>query len=396
MESSSKLLHFLKSSKLFRSLSDEELSLLIPLIEVQVFEKGSWIIQEGKPGEHLFLIKSGQAEILKGEAANKEHPRLALIGPGEWFGEMAFFEAEGRSASVRAVEKIELVTLSLSELKSLKVGEVASAKIALNLSQRLSSRLRETNETLLRSLKQEIKLTQSHEQIGNLIIHLFILLTFYFFIFKALDRYGADTITTATVTPILMLGFAVSSIFIIKKAKYPLEFYGITLKNWKRNVFEGVVFTLPLLLGILLLKWYLIHFVQGFEKVSLFEFGPEKQTYLYFFDRHTPEKHFFIFSLLYLLFVPLQEFLSRGCLQSCFQNFFHGPRSTLLAILTSNLLFGMFHSHNTLSLALVAMCFGVFWGWLYARQKSLVGPIISHILVGGWAFTILNFEHILT
>jgi membrane protease YdiL (CAAX protease family) len=41
-------------------------------------------------------------------------------------------------------------------------------------------------------------------------------------------------------------------------------------------------------------------------------------------------------------------------------------------------------------LALTAFVAGLFWGWLYARQRSLVGVSISHVLLGFWAFEVVD------
>lgn len=375
------LLFFLKTSELFSNLSDEELTILLPLFKSRMFKTDAWIIREGEPGDHLFLLRRGRAEIVKEEKGVKERSRLATLEPGDWFGEMAFFESEGRSASVRALEESEMLILSLKDLARLEKKESSTAKITRNLGKELSSRLRETNETLVKSLKQEIKLIKTHDQVAQLIVHIFILLTFYFYIFKILDTYETKPVETELISLILLIGFAVSASLIIKRSGYSLRFYGITLKNWKRHALEATLFTLPLLAGMMLLKWGLITYLPSLQQRTLFEFA---------------STHFYLFSALYLLFVPVQEFLVRGCLQSCFQNFFRSKNSVFLAILASNLLFGMFHSHKTLSLAIIAMCMGVFWGWLYARQKSLVGPIVSHFLVGAWAFSLLNFESLLT
>lgn len=197
------------------------------------------------------------------------------------------------------------------------------------------------------------------------------------------------------ITAGLVLCFAVSGTLFVKKSGYPLEFYGVTLKNWRKNAIEGILFTIPVLLFMVGLKWMLITTVSDLKKFSLFEFGDQPRSFFHFFQSSDQQQHFLMYLGLYIALVPLQEFIARGCLQSCLRNFFRSPNRAILAILTSNLLFGLFHGLKTFTFVACAFAMGIFWGWIYERQRSLVGPSISHALVGAWAFGVLNFQSIL-
>ena len=87
---------------------------------------------------------------------------------------------------------------------------------------------------------------------------------------------------------------------------------------------------------------------------------------------------------------PLQEFLVRGILQGTLEEFLIGKYRVLLAILISNLIFSFIHL--PLSMFMVALTFfaGLFWGWLYSRQKSILGVSISHFILGIWAESIVG------
>ena len=46
--------------------------------------------------------------------------------------------------------------------------------------------------------------------------------------------------------------------------------------------------------------------------------------------------------------------------------------------------------------SLIVFAFGIFWGYLYEKQRTIVGVSLSHALLAAWAFLFLNFQHLLT
>ena len=96
----------------------------------------------------------------------------------------------------------------------------------------------------------------------------------------------------------------------------------------------------------------------------------------------------------YALFTPAQEFITRGALQSSLQMFVGDETRGKLwsAILLSNLMFAAAHSHTSFGLAVAVLVSGLFWGWLYAKQRSLLGVSVSHFLIGVWALFIVGLR----
>jgi CRP-like cAMP-binding protein len=100
---------------------------------------GDRILREGEPGDTLFVIFSGLAEVTLDEAPNRP---VGILGAGDTFGEMGFLTAQPRIASVVARAPCELVVLSGDFLRRFIEREPAiAAKILLNLSRTLASRL---------------------------------------------------------------------------------------------------------------------------------------------------------------------------------------------------------------------------------------------------------------
>ena len=379
---------FLKKCKLFQNLSPDELSLLLPLINRQTFEKNSSILHEGEQGDDLFLIKKGSVEILKTEKDTGADFQLTILYPEDSFGEMAILGTKTRLASAKALEKTEVMVLHLKDIEDLIKKTPSFFKILINAAKKGVYLLETANEMTVKSLKEELRLTKTHDHMSRFIIHLFILLTFFVYALKFFNQYEHPHAFFSYMIPsLLIIAIALSSILIVKQSGYPIEFYGVSFKNWKKNVFESTLFTIPILVIMIGLKWILIKTTPEFSHLSMFDLGTLSDA--------QKESHFNFFLLFYVILVPVQEFIARGCLQSSLRNFFTGHHCAFLAILTSNLLFLMFHGFKSFSFAFTAFLLGIFWGWIYERQKTIVGPSISHILVGILGFGFLHYQSIL-
>lgn len=110
----------LKSVKLLAGLPDEKLAQLGRFLLVEAHEDGQTLFAEGSKGESLYFITSGHVRIAKklkdrgdGPPAYKE---LAILGPGDCFGEMALIEAAARSADAIAQGPVSLLRLDRTDL----------------------------------------------------------------------------------------------------------------------------------------------------------------------------------------------------------------------------------------------------------------------------------------
>ncbi len=392
MSPAEEIIASIRHNKLFSDLSKQELELLATLMQKQSFERGAMIIREGELGECLYLIEHGSVEVVKEE--NESEHRIAKLEAGECFGEMALFDDRKRSASVRALEKTAVLALPLDELNRLAKESVAYSSISLTLAKHITNRLRNTNAIAAKSLSEELRMSRIHDQMGRFLIHLFILLTFYFYIFKVFEQYSSDSDLTRLIGSFLIIGFGLSAVILVLQSGFSLQFYGLTLKNWKRDAYQGALYTLPFLVAMLIFKWYLIHYVEVFEGMPLFQMSPQHHLFLFFEDHRQTEIYFVLIGL-FMILVPVQEFIVRGCLQSSLHSFFRMSNSSLWAVLTSNLLFGMFHGLKSFTFALAAFGFGCLWGWIYSRQRSIIGPTVSHWLVGAWGLAFLDYQSIL-
>lgn len=363
---------FIKNLPLFHGLSDLELDEVLALCKEKEYKSNELITREGDRIDSLYIIKKGSAEVLKGNLETDEVEFLSAVHPGEWVGEMSFIEDSVTTASVRVVEPSSVIIFSIKSYLASKEHEEVSKRIMRALAQKLSVALRKENESRFSDLLEKMSMTR-------LLIGLYIVISFYLVVFKFIAEYKPDSSDSAIIVGAIILFLAVASVHYIFRAKLPLEFYGITSKNWLRNVRDGILWSIPVLIFGVFLKWVAVHSFSFAEGMPIFQLTTEGWGLI----------------LLYIGLVPLQEFLVRGLLQGSFRIFFRGSHRIFYSILTSNLIFEMFHNAKSFSFSILVFFTGIFWGYMYEQQKSLVGPIVSHLIVGSFSIFFLNAEEIL-
>ena len=107
---------------------------------------GDVVYKEGDTGKDMFIIQEGKIEIQLPKAAESLKP--ALLGPGDFFGELAVFEDQRRDTTAKGVTAYRLLRIDRTTLDQL-VQE--NPEIAVRMLYRLASRLREHEEALRRA-----------------------------------------------------------------------------------------------------------------------------------------------------------------------------------------------------------------------------------------------------
>lgn len=100
------------------------------------YEDGEVIIRQGEVGDCMFVVQEGEVEVYVPGAGGDV--RLAVRGPGELIGEMAVFEHEVRSASVRALGPARLLTLDKKNfMKRIHEDPTLAFRIVETMSRRI-------------------------------------------------------------------------------------------------------------------------------------------------------------------------------------------------------------------------------------------------------------------
>ncbi len=107
------------------------------------YPAGTVLFEEYDPGSRMYVIRRGKVKIAR---HNGEHEIvLAVLGPGEFFGEMALLENLPRSATATVVEDSELVEVDQRTFEEMVRGNV---EIAVRIMRKLASRVRELDRRL--------------------------------------------------------------------------------------------------------------------------------------------------------------------------------------------------------------------------------------------------------
>ncbi len=103
----------LKRIALLQAMDEEALARLATVLEPREFADGQRIFQEGDPGDGMYFIASGAVRIEKQTGTGADaHKTLAILEPGNYFGEMALFDQQPRSASAVASGATQTFRLS--------------------------------------------------------------------------------------------------------------------------------------------------------------------------------------------------------------------------------------------------------------------------------------------
>ncbi|HVR37814.1 MAG TPA: Crp/Fnr family transcriptional regulator [Thermoanaerobaculia bacterium] len=122
---------------LFADLDERELSSIAAVAKSRRYAKDDVIFHADESGDIFCLIREGQVKVTMISPEGKEII-LSLLGPGDFFGEMALLDDEPRSATVVATEPLDLVTIWRSDfLQILSENFPITKKVLAEISRRL-------------------------------------------------------------------------------------------------------------------------------------------------------------------------------------------------------------------------------------------------------------------
>src|SRR3954447_21826719 len=130
----------------FGALGRDEVARIAELATPRRFAPGHVIFREGDASDTCYVVNSGRARAIR-EHADGRTIALAHFGPGDFFGELAMFDAERRSATVETLDEVEAVAVLGADMRRLLRDH---PDIAVKLVVALGRRLREANDRLAR------------------------------------------------------------------------------------------------------------------------------------------------------------------------------------------------------------------------------------------------------
>ena len=106
----------LSAVDIFAPLSAEETTMLAQAAESHVFAPGETVIRAGDAGSSMFVVHNGRVRVQINE--NGRPRTIATLNEGDFFGEMALFTGEPRTANVIALEETEVLEIGHAAMKS--------------------------------------------------------------------------------------------------------------------------------------------------------------------------------------------------------------------------------------------------------------------------------------
>ncbi len=369
-----KIEEFFGKAPLLAGFSNDNIHALASIIDGPLtIPAGRMLFEEGDPGDAIYFILSGSFEVLKREEGSDVRHRLALLSAGQSIGEVSLLDSGPRSGAVRAVSDSEVVVVPVERLRNHLDRDLSAAShLKINLAYELAARLRRTNETTVETLRQQLAEAENRVEMSKFITRLLIGLCFYMFALGVTTALSKVVPDTSLISLPILAAFAIGVYRTVKTSPWPASTYGFTLRNWRRYSVEGVLYSVPIAVLIIVLKWAGVTFIPSLQGQPVFDLARSTGLSL---------AEILIYGSAYCAFTPVQETIARGT-QASFQIFLTSRYKTLQAIILSNMLFSATHLHVSIGLALAVFPIGLYWGWIFARQGSLVGSSVSHAILG--------------
>jgi len=142
----------LRSVPLFASLDSKATAELGEYLTIHDYPKLATIFRNGDPGDAMYLIDVGKVRISITDADGAV-VTLAELGAGDFFGDMAMLDGQGRSANATAIEDARLAKLTRDDFLSFMRGD---PRVTLELLTALTARLRRTDELLRHRVSRNV------------------------------------------------------------------------------------------------------------------------------------------------------------------------------------------------------------------------------------------------
>ncbi len=134
----------LRQTALFSGLDDDAADSLQSSLSETRLRRGEILFREGDSGDRLYVVIDGKIKLGRSSPDGREN-LLAVLGPGQMFGELSLFDPGPRSATATAVTDVAMVSLGHEELSRWLTKHPDVARGLLN---QLAARLRRTNDVV--------------------------------------------------------------------------------------------------------------------------------------------------------------------------------------------------------------------------------------------------------
>ncbi len=388
----------LRAIPLFAPLSRRQLDSVRGLMQLIAFQRGQLILEEGVAYENrIFIVVEGEVSVCKRGRSPLDGRdfdfEIEVRGPSDIFNAASVLDDKPLPYTVVAKTAVTIAVLDLCKRRRNRLGPRIRNSVVADLKRYVADHFRKSFDTKMDSLRRDAEYAAYRNAVGNIIVATLSLLSFYTLALNLLPSFAAYPNVNFAITPFIITLFALIFFPVILRSGLPLSFFGMRLDNWRNAVSFSLTASLAFIGIGLAIKWLAINTIPAVEALPLIDFA----------DIRVGSETVMLSSVywaevaLYLMLTPVQEFVARCGVQAPLHAFLQGSemKRQVLSILVSNLVFTAAHVHISLEFALAAFIPGIFWGWIFARTRSLLAASLSHFLIGGTGIFLFGIEDFL-
>jgi len=385
--------HFIEAlskNSFFSELTSDEVQILASCAQEVDLNEGEIIIHDAVIQDFFYLILEGEFKITK--TVNKKDYTLSYLKEGDIMGELSILDDFARTTNAIATKKSKVLEFDIDKIRSNKEFFETYFKITKEVSKSIAIKLTHANDFKIKALEEKSSLARfsiSILYIGT-ICSIFISLS---------DSARQNSPSSTYCSAVLILLLFVVVLNMIRKSTKPLKDFGFTLENAKSNIYSSILYSLPLILVAVFLKYCAITYISSLEKFPLFDitatFG-KNSNFSYI--------NYVCSIIIYILLCPIQVISTQSGIQKALEFVLEkldraempgvAQKFSWRVIFFTSFLFMLPHIYMGYFFAVATFVPSLLWCWLFYKQKSIVGPIVSHILIGAFVIFILGFENL--
>jgi CRP-like cAMP-binding protein len=366
---------------LFENLSFEEFQSVISCSEVVVFSKNDFIAKENTYDDFLHIILDGKVKITK-----KRHGQEFLIcylDPQALIGEISILDEIPKTANAIADAPTTTLMINFKKLKKIPGDLTLYQKLMLELGKITSRKLIISNEKTIALIEERTILAQFALTVLSITI-----------VCSAFILLGRNILKDLPLSTFFSFFIVISVFFLvlrmIKKTGKSLSYFGITLQNWKEECYIGLIYSLPLCVIAIIFKFIFLYFIQEKKDIPLFDIHST-----FYHPSHFSFVVYFLAILLYIIIAPFQNIGVQSGVQIALEKLLSSQeynKSPWIAFCLTSFLFAGSHLYLGYFFSVLVFFPTLLWCWMFHKRRSIVGPSISHILIGVFVIFILGID----
>lgn len=356
-------INFLKEQSLMKGLTDEQLRYVKNHAVLEEYLPNDIIIEEGDFSDDVYLIVIGEVSVLKWDEEHRSQLPIGKLSKGEMFGEMSFMDGSPRSSTIKATKQTSILKFAKEKLIGTVEVRDIEAKMFANIAVVNINRLRESNKLFVKNLRSQLRAFQRRQDVGKLLI--FQLLTVSFCLFLGI-------FFTGQMRSYLPWLFAIiPTCLMLQWNECEWTHFGWNIQKWRKVLLESFIVTVLLVLFLYFLR---LVFQMNYDVNQFFRVEWNLVSINLVSD-------LLLSSVFYFLYCVSQEMIARGVIQTSLQEFLGDENGTQAIWMTSSFML-LFQLPMGALTALISFFSSLVLGFIFFKQKTLLGVVFIHFFVG--------------